>query len=329
MIERIEAIGPYRYRIPRHGSMRADAVFYASEAILADLEGEGGEALKQLVNVAMLPGIVSPAVALPDIHWGYGFPIGGVAAFDPEKDGVVSPGGVGFDINCGVRLLRSALSRQDLEPYKETLANALHRLVPAGVGSERHELRVKNRDLRAVLREGARWAVEEGFGEEGDLRFIESGGRLPGAAPTLVSTRALERGRLQLGTLGSGNHFLEVQYVDRIYDEEAARAYGLWEGQVTVLIHTGSRGLGHQVCQDHLDRMLAAARKYGIHLPDRQLAAAPIRSPEGQDYLGAMAAAANFAFANRQVITAYTRQAFEEAGFSRHAHGLQVLYDLA
>ena len=326
---RIEPDGPYRYRIPRHGTMRVDAIFYASPAIASDLRAEGGQALQQLVNVATLPGIAGPAVALPDIHWGYGFPIGGVAAFDPEDGGVVSPGGVGFDINCGVRLLCSDLTRDDLEPYKEALAGALYRLVPAGVGSERRELRLDAADWPALLAGGARWAVERGLGEPEDLDFIESRGRLPGADPGRVSARALERGRLQLGTLGSGNHFLEVQYVDRIYDEAAARAFGLFPGQVTVLIHTGSRGLGHQVCQDYVDRMLAAARRYGIDLPDRQLAAAPIRSPEGEAYLAAMAAAANFAFANRQVITAYTRRAFAEAGFSPRSHRLRVLYDLA
>lgn len=326
---RIERDGPYRYRIPRQGAMRVDAVFYASPDIARDLKAEGDQALHQLVNVATLPGIVEPAVALPDIHWGYGFPIGGVAAFDPRRGGVVSPGGVGFDINCGVRLLCSDLTREELEPRKEALADALFRLVPAGVGSERRELRLTAADWPRLLTRGAGWAVEQGLGDPGDLECIESGGALPGADPDRVSPRALERGGSQLGTLGSGNHFLEVQYVEHVYDPEAAEAFGLFPGQVTVLIHTGSRGLGHQVCQDFVDRMLAAARRHGIELPDRQLAAAPIESPEGQGYLGAMAAAANFAFANRQVITAYAREAFTRAGFGPGSTRLRVLYDLA
>jgi len=323
-----EKVAPYTYRIPRHGKMRVDAVFYASETILRQLEEEDYASLKQLVNVATLPGIVEPALAMPDIHWGYGFPIGGVAAMDADE-GVVSPGGVGFDINCGVRLLSSILSREDLEPIKEKLADYLYARVPSGVGSERRDLRLSRRELKNVLREGAQAVVAMGFGEEEDLLFIESRGRLPGADPDRVSPRALERGAPQLGTLGSGNHFLEVQYVDEIYDEEAARAFGLFEGQVTVLIHTGSRGLGHQVCEDYVERFLKRLSYYKIELPDRQLAAAPIRSPDGDDYLRAMAAAANFAFANRQLITHFTREAFEAAGFAPRDHGLRVVYDLA
>ncbi|MDI3317109.1 MAG: RtcB family protein [Bacillota bacterium] len=324
-----EPDGRGRYRIRRRGAMRVDAVFYASPAILADLEGEGGAALEQLAAVASLPGVVEPVLAMPDIHWGYGFPIGAVAAFDPEAGGVVSPGGVGFDINCGVRLLASSLTAADLEPVRERLADELCRSVPAGVGAERGELRLDARQLRRLLALGAAWAVEAGFGEPADLERIESGGALPGADPSQVSPRALERGRPQLGTLGSGNHFLEVGVVDRVDDPEAARAFGLVEGQVTVLVHTGSRGLGHQVCQEFVERMLAAGPRYGIELPDRQLAAAPARSPEGEAYLGAMAAAANFAFANRQVVTAYARRAFERAGLPASLHGLRLVYDLA
>ena len=323
-----EKIAPYTYRIPRHGEMRVDAVFYASEAILRQLAEEDYASLKQLINVATLPGIVEPALAMPDIHWGYGFPIGGVAAMDAEE-GVVSPGGVGFDINCGVRLLRSTLSRADVEPQKEKLADYLYARVPAGVGSERRDVRLSRKELKKVLLEGAPAVVAMGFGQKEDLEFIESGGRLPGADPDRVSPRAYERGAPQIGTLGSGNHFLEVQYVDEIYDEAAARAFGLFEGQVTVLIHTGSRGLGHQVCQDYVERFLKRLSLYKIELPDRQLAAAPIKSPDGEDYLRAMAAAANFAFANRQLITHFTREAFEAAGFSPRDHGLKVVYDLA
>ncbi len=309
--------------------MRVDAVFFASESILKDLEAEGYASLQQLMNVATLPGIVEPALAMPDIHWGYGFPVGGVAAFDPEAGGVVSPGGIGFDINCGVRLLASNLSREVLEPHRSRLADLLYREVPSGVGSERKDVRFSRKELKEILREGAGWLVKRGFGSPEDLRFIESEGRLPWANPDKVSERAFERGAPQLGTLGSGNHFLEVQYVDQIYDPEAAEALGLFPGQVTVLIHTGSRGLGHQVCQDYVERFLKVAPRYGIELVDKQLAAAPIQSPEGQDYLQAMAAAANFAFANRQLIAHFVREAFEKAGFGPKEHGLRVLYDLA
>ncbi len=323
-----EKVAPFTYRIPRQGKMRVEAVFFASESILHQLEAEDYASLKQLQNVATLPGIVAPALAMPDIHWGYGFPIGGVAAMDAEA-GVVSPGGVGFDINCGVRLLSSSLSRSELEPVKEKLADILYARIPAGVGSERRDVRLGRKDLKRVLLEGAPYVIGLGFGEADEARFIESGGRLPGADPERVSPRALERGAPQLGTLGSGNHFLEVQYVDRIYDRAAAEAFGLFPGQVTVLIHSGSRGLGHQVCQDYVERFLARLPAYGIELPDRQLAAAPIQSPEGQAYLRAMAAAANFAFANRQLIAHFVREAFEAAGFAPRDHGLRLVYDLA
>ncbi len=323
-----EKVAPFTYRIPRQGKMRVEAVFFASESILQQLSAEDYASLKQLQNVATLPGIVAPALAMPDIHWGYGFPIGGVAAMDAEA-GVVSPGGVGFDINCGVRLLRSSLSRAELEPVKDKLADILYARIPAGVGSERRDVRLGRKDLKRVLLEGAPYVIRLGYGVDGEARFIESGGRLAGADPERVSPRALERGAPQLGTLGSGNHFLEVQYVDRIYDQAAAEAFGLFLGQVTVLIHSGSRGLGHQVCQDYVERFLARLPAYGIELPDRQLAAAPIQSPDGQAYLRAMAAAANFAFANRQLIAHFVREAFETAGFSPRDHGLALVYDLA
>jgi tRNA-splicing ligase RtcB (3'-phosphate/5'-hydroxy nucleic acid ligase) len=334
----IEHVSGFKYRIPKEGKMRVDAVFYASEGILEDLEDEDYASLRQLCNVAALPGVVEPALTMPDIHWGYGFPIGGVAAFDPNDGGVVSPGGVGFDINCGVRLLVSELSRKDVDPSegrmvddsrKNRLADALYESVPSGVGKGRKDTGLSREDLEEVLARGAGALVGRGYGEPEDLENIESKGRLPAADPKGASDRAYQRGVSQLGTLGSGNHFLEVQYMDEIYDEEAARAYGLEQGMVTVLIHSGSRGLGHQVCQDYVERCMDAAKMYGIELEDRQLAAAPIRSPEGEAYLGAMAAAANFAFANRQLITHSTRQAFASAGFdSEHQH-LRVLYDVA
>lgn len=334
----IEHVSGFKYRIPREGKMGVDAAFYASEDILADLKGEDYASLRQICNVAMLPGVVEPALTMPDIHWGYGFPIGGVAAFDPEEGGVVSPGGVGFDINCGVRLLVSGLSRGEVDqhegrvaqdPRKNRLADALYESVPSGVGKGRKDTSFSKEDLEEILAEGAGAMVERGYGEPEDLENIESGGRLSGADPGAVSERAYRRGASQLGTLGSGNHFLEVQYVDEVYDEEAALAYGLEEGLVAVLIHSGSRGLGHQVCQEYVERCMESAEKYGIELVDRQLAAAPIESPEGRAYLGAMSAAANFAFANRQLITHYTRRAFASAGFDSEEHHLRVLYDLA
>jgi tRNA-splicing ligase RtcB (3'-phosphate/5'-hydroxy nucleic acid ligase) len=324
-----ERLSQYKYRIPREGKMEVDAAFYASEKILEDLGAENYASLRQLANVATLPGIIEPALTMPDIHWGYGFPIGGVAAFDPEGGGVVSPGGVGFDINCGVRLLTSEIDRRVLERRKSRLADALYEAVPSGMGKGRKDFRLSRKDLAQVLVEGPAPLVEKGYGDPEDLEHIESGGRLAGADPGAVSERAYERGLPQLGTLGSGNHFLEVQYVDEIYDDEAARAFGLSMGRITVLIHSGSRGLGHQVCQDYVERFLEAAPRYGIELVDRQLAAAPIESPEGKEYLKAMSAAANFAFANRQLITHFTRRAFVSAGFDSEEHRLAVLYDLA
>lgn len=323
------ADGPGRYRITKRGRMHADAVFYASDDILAALRDEDHASLQQLVNVASLPGIVSPALAMPDIHWGYGFPIGGVAAFDPDEGGVVSPGGVGYDINCGVRLLRSNLVQEDIAPLVDELANALYARVPTGVGSERRYDPIPADDLRALVVDGAKWLIERGMGDLEDLASIESQGALPGADPAAVSDRAFERGATQLGTLGSGNHFLEVQVVDEVYDAAAAQAFGLAPGTVTVLIHTGSRGFGHQVCADYLGRFVDAAARHGLDLSDKQLAAAPIDSPEGQAYLGAMAAAANYAFANRQRITESVRRAFEETGFAPRDHDLEVVYDVA
>ena len=334
----IEHVSGFKYRIPKEGKMRVDATFYASEGILEDLKDENYASLQQICNVATLPGVVEPALSMPDIHWGYGFPIGGVAAFDSEEGGVVSPGGVGFDINCGVRLLVSELKREEVDPHegnmvedpqKNRLADALYESVPSGVGKDRNDVGFSREDLEEILVEGAAALVERGYGEPADLENMESEGRLPGADPARVSDRAYERGVSQLGTLGSGNHFLEVQYIDEIYDQEAARAFDLDLGQITVLIHSGSRGLGHQVCQDYVERCMEAARRYKIELEDRQLAAAPIKSPEGKAYLGAMASAANFAFANRQLITHFTRQAFEGAGFDSEEHPLRVLYDLA
>lgn len=306
---KVQQLDACRWRIPQEGAMRTDGLIFATEAMMKDLRRE--QALEQVCNVATLPGIVGPSMAMPDIHWGYGFPIGGVAAFDAEE-GIVSPGGVGYDINCGVRLLRSRLHGDEVRPYLDRLATELFSNVPSGVGSHRSDLKLSLSEERRVLVQGAAWAVGQGFGEQGDLEHIEGHGVIPDADPELVSDRALERGRAQLGTLGSGNHFLEIQQVEEVFDEEAADVLGLFPGQVTVSIHTGSRGLGYQVCDDYLKVMLKAARKYGITLPDKQLCCAPLQSEEARNYLSAMACAANFAFANRQIITAWVRETFEQ-----------------
>jgi tRNA-splicing ligase RtcB len=321
---KLERIDRSRVRIPRTGGMRVDGLVFASEKLMESVLSD--QSLQQVVNVAHLPGIVGSSMAMPDIHWGYGFPIGGVAAFD-MKEGVVSPGGVGYDINCGVRVLKSPFRRSEVAGRLPDLVKGLFRNIPSGVGSKRKDLRVSGKDEARVLAEGASWAVEMGFGEEGDTDFIEEGGVIAGADPSALSPRALQRGRPQLGTLGSGNHFVEIGFVDRIFDETAAGRFGLETDQVLILIHTGSRGLGHQVCDDAIRDMLEATRKYGIDLPDRQLCAAPIDSPEGRRYLASMSAAANYAFANRQIITHWVRQTFRdqmdpEASFP-------VLYDVA
>lgn len=326
MTVKAQQIDACRWRLPREGAMRTDGLVFASRSMMEVLQKE--QALEQVRNVATLPGIVGPSLAMPDIHWGYGFPIGGVAAFDPDE-GVVSPGGVGYDINCGVRLLRSDLDVQQVRPHLQQLADALFRNVPSGVGSHRRDLKLSLAEERKVLQQGARWVVDHGMGSEQDLQHIEAGGRIDGADPGLLSDRALERGRDQLGTLGSGNHFIEVQMVDEILEPELARVLGLFPGQVTVTIHTGSRGLGYQVCDDYLRIMLRAAAKYGITLPDRQLCCAPLGSPEGRQYLAAMACAANFAFANRQLITAWVRESFEQVlGQSAEALRLSLIYDV-
>ncbi len=326
MTVKIEKIDNCRWRIPREGDMRTEGLVFADQQMIAVLQKE--QALEQVRNVATLPGIVGPSMAMPDIHWGYGFPIGGVAAFDAEE-GVVSPGGVGYDINCGVRLLRSALVAEEIAPRLHKLADTLFRNVPCGVGSQRRDLKLSLQEERRVLAEGAGWAAARGFGSREDLEHIEERGVIGGADPELISDRALERGRSQLGTLGSGNHFLEVQYVEEIYDAEVAEVLGLFPGQVTVSIHTGSRGLGYQVCDDYLKIMQRASSKYGIKLPDRQLCCAPLKSPEGRQYLAAMACAANFAFANRQLITSWVRESFEQVlGLGPSDLRLSVIYDV-
>jgi tRNA-splicing ligase RtcB len=315
----------YRWLVPRSAKagMLTDALIYADEQLLEQILGD--LSIEQAMNVAFLPGIVGRSLAMPDIHQGYGFPIGGVAATDFHR-GVISPGGVGFDINCGVRLLATTLDRDAVTPKLSELVNQLFRDVPSGTGSQ-GTVPCSFSELNDVLERGAAWTVERGFGEPADLEFCEESGAMRGADPKKVSDRAKQRGRTQIGTLGSGNHFLEVQYVEKILEPETAEIFGLHADQVVVLIHCGSRGLGHQVCTDYLKTMNEAMRRYGITLPDRQLACVPARSKEGQDYLAAMAAAANFAWANRQAITHAARGSFAKV-FGSDAK-LRVVYDVA
>jgi len=321
-------LDPYRWLVPRQGKMRVDGLIFADDGLMRDIRG--GEAVQQVANVAQLPGIVGRSIGMPDIHWGYGFAIGGVAAFDPDDGGVVSPGGVGYDINCGVRLLRSRLQARDLRPRLSRIMDELYGTIPAGVGKGYKEFVLQPRDIRAILTLGAAWAVEEGFGAPEDLEHMEDHGTIPGAEADRVSPRAIQRGRSQVGTVGSGNHFVEVGEVEEVYDDHAARRLGLEKGIVTVFIHSGSRGLGYQVCDDYLDVMLRAARRYGIDLPDKQLVCAPLDSPEAEAYLGAMRAAANFAFANRQMMGHRVREAFSKVlGRSSEELGMDLVYDVA
>jgi len=324
-----EKIDDFRYKIPRtHKSgMRTDGIIYAAPEMLGQISSD--EAPEQVANVACLPGIVGNSLAMPDIHWGYGFPIGGVAAFD-VKEGVISPGGVGYDINCGVRLLRTDLKRAEVQARIKELVSSIFTNVPSGVGST-GKIRIDDREVKKVLVEGSAWAIRKGFGWSEDIERIEEHGALAGAEPDRLSKRALERGRPQLGTLGAGNHFLEIQAVDEIYEPEAACALGIEAiDQVTVMIHTGSRGLGYQVCDDNVKTLGQAVGKYNISVPDRQLACAPIESPEGRAYFAQMACAANYAWANRQCIMHWIRESFEQI-FKKKAEalGLRLVYDVA
>ena len=318
-------ISPYCFEIPRTGDMRVPGRIFMSRPLAARLTEE--EALKQVANVATLPGILTAALAMPDMHWGYGFPIGGVAAFD-WNEGVISPGGVGYDINCGVRLAATGLEEREIRPFAERLVQALFENIPTGVGST-GSVRLSPKESLRVLREGGRWAVRQGMGEASDVVHTEDGGCMETADPGAVSQRALDRGARQLGTLGSGNHFLEVGVVDEIFDEAAARAFGLFEHQVTVLLHTGSRGLGYQVCDDALVFMNKHVKTLGIHLPDRQLACAMIRSSAGERYLAAMACAANYAWANRQILLHRARETFQQVlGIGPRDLAMHQIYDV-
>jgi len=321
----IEKIDDHRWLIPRtyKPGMQTDALIFANEQLLEAIRKD--ESLEQAANVAMLPGIVGRALAMPDIHQGYGFPIGGVAAFDMEH-GVVSPGGVGFDINCGVRLLGTSLTIEDVRPKLREIVHQVYRDVPAGTGKS-SQLSLSDQDLNRILEKGPRWAIENDAGSEADLDNTEEHGCISGADAFAVSSKAKQRGKPQIGTLGSGNHFVEIQVVDEVFDISTAAKYQLDAGRITILIHTGSRGLGHQVCSDYVSQLDDAMRRYNLHVPDRQLACAPIRSPEGQRYLQAMAASANFAWTNRQYIAHAVRGAFKRI-FGDSVR-MPLIYDVA
>lgn len=327
-LQSLKKISEYEWEIPKsfREDMRVPVRIFATRKLLEAVMDD--RSLEQSVNSATLPGLVGHVLVMPDMHQGYGFPIGGVAA-TRYPEGVISPGGIGYDINCGVRLLASQIEYQDVQEHIDALATALNHNCPSGVGTKGH-VRVTESELDQVCREGSRWALKHGFASEADVRRTEESGCLEGADPGAVSKRAKERGRAQIGTLGAGNHFIEVDIVDQIYDPQAAQAMGLREGNIVVQIHCGSRGFGHQICTDYVNEFQAAVRRYGIQLPDRELVCAPLDSPEGKNYLAAMRCAANYAFANRQVLAHYARKAFEEtlAGKVQNWHLYQV-YDIA
>lgn len=324
---KIKKINDYKWEIEKEHDMNVPGIVYADEKMLGEIRKD--ESLKQVKNVATLPGIVKASLAMPDIHAGYGFPIGGVAAFK-LTDGIISPGGVGYDINCGVRLLRTDLIKSEIENRIDKIVDEIFRNVPSGVGSHRKDIRFTDKDLKKVSVNGAREIVSLGFGTEEDLQRTEEGGAIDGADPDCVSQRAMERGRDQLGTLGSGNHFIEVGFVEEIFDRDLAEKLGLFENGITVMIHTGSRGFGYQICDDYLRLLHDYAQKHGIPLPDRQLVWAHFESPEGQKYFRAMNSAINFAFANRQLITHWVRESFSNIfGKKPEELGMKLIYDVA
>ncbi len=322
---KIKEIDKNRWLIPKTGDMRVPGLIFSNRRLIREVQHD--QSLVQVANVATLPGIVGYSLAMPDIHWGYGFPIGGVAAFDMEE-GIVSPGGVGYDINCGCRLMTTSLKADEIRPYIKELIVSLFKNIPAGVGSK-GAVHISSRDEARVALEGASWAVKNGFGQPEDLERTEDHGTLAGADPSVVSDRALKRGIDQLGTLGSGNHFLEIQVVDHVYDAVTANRFNLHEGQITVFIHSGSRGFGHQICDDFLKEMGKQNQPSDFHLPDRQLTCAPLNSDLGRRYLSAMACAANYAWANRQVLMHHTRETFlNTLGLAPASLGMRLLYDV-
>ena len=322
-LNRLEKIDDCTWSLPlRGGERRAPVLLYGSRSLLAAMDDK---VLEQIGNVACLPGLVGSAMTMPDAHWGYGFPIGGVAAFDADQGGIISAGGVGFDISCGIRCLRGNLDFGQIAPHLEKLADMLFRDIPAGVGEE-GRLKLSPAQLDRVLEGGAQWAVEQGYGRREDLAYVEEHGRMRGALPGKVSETAKKRQHGEMGTLGSGNHYLEIQVVEKIFDPVAAEAFGLWPGQVLVSIHCGSRGLGHQIGSDYLVSLAKAAGRLGVHLPERELACAPLHSPEGQDYLGAMNAGINCALANRQILAHLAAEAFDKI---LHEARLETLFDVS
>ncbi len=323
----VNKITDYIWEVPKQNGMRVPGRIYTTQDML---EGtlRNDQAIKQVVNVAHLPGIQKYSLAMPDIHWGYGFPIGGVAATD-INEGVISPGGVGYDINCGVRLAGTSLDIDTAKPKINKLVENLFKNVPTGVGASGAIKKLSPKDIKSILTNGSQWAVEQGFGDEMDIEFTEERGRLANADVNAVSNKSIERGQDQAGTLGSGNHFLEVDVVDEIYDEKAAGLFGLFKGQVLLLIHTGSRGLGYQICNDYLKVLVKAEKKYNFNLPDKQLACAPIQSDEGQNYLGAMRGAANFAWNNRQIIMHLSRKSLLNTfNISEQELDFNLIYDV-
>ena len=325
----LEKIDDYRWRVSKTymQGMRVDGIVYASDKLIKSIRSDN--ALQQVANVATLPGIVKYSLAMPDAHWGYGFSIGGVAATDIEKGGVISPGGVGFDINCGVRLVKTNLFRRDVSSKLKDLVCALYNNIPAGIGSK-GDIRVSVKEEEKILLKGARWALSQGYAIESDIDHTEENGAMEGANPDAVSERAYQRGMRQSGTLGSGNHFIEVQEIDEVYDEKAASIFGLSKGQITVMIHSGSRGFGYQICDDYAKKMVHTLSKYGISVPDRQLACAPFNSEDGRLYFGAMKCAANYAWNNRQCIMHLVRLSFEKVfKQSFQALGMFLVYDVA
>lgn len=326
---KLRKVGEYEYVLDRtyKQGMKVEGIIFADKELLEIAIKD--KAVEQVANVAFLPGIVKASIAMPDIHWGYGFPIGGVAATDPERDGVISPGGVGFDISCGVRVMRTDLTYAEAKSRLDRIVDALAVNIPKGVGST-GKIKTKKKELEEICVKGARWAVEKGYGWKEDLDFIEEKGTYPGADPSKVSAKAFERGSDQPGTLGAGNHFLEVQVVDTVFDRKAAESFGLFEGQIVVMIHSGSRGFGHQICTDYLKVMDSAVRKYGFNLPDRQLACAPLNSKEGRDYLAAMACAVNYALCNREILGHWVRFSFEQAlRTSAEKLNIRLVYDVS
>ena len=322
----LKQVSEFVYEAPQCGRMNVPARVYADSQLIQHIQQDN--AIEQAINVTYMPGIVRASLAMPDAHWGYGFPIGGVAAFDPQAGGVISPGGIGFDINCGVRVMRTDLGADTVRQHLKELVDALFSKIPCGVGSESRALRLTDQDLRTVMVEGARWAAQNGMATEEDLERTEAGGALPGADPEAVSAKACKRGAPQMGTLGSGNHFVEIDVVDEVFDERAAEAFGIEKGLTVVQLHCGSRGFGHQICTDYLDVMQKASRKYGIDLPDRQLCCAPLDSPEGKRYHSAMACAANFAWCNRQVIAHQIKDVVARIFGGPEAVGWRQVYDV-